>query len=176
MQDSSDPEGLRVFYYLVQDLKALVFSLISLHFKASMPQDMARCTAHNACRSSPSKLQSRNRTNSVEGYVGDRDSRPPAEYGVWNLLGDLGRSVPPCRPCAPMKRREYQNSGKLLERASRASWESRRAPQHTRALGQVERNPGSLCMVHSTVRRHVRALKQSAAVRMQSAVPAGQTQ
>ncbi len=35
MQDSSDPEGLRVFYYLVQDLKALVFSLISLHFKAS---------------------------------------------------------------------------------------------------------------------------------------------
>lgn len=135
MQDSSDPEGLRVFYYLVQDLKALVFSLISLHFKASMPQDMARCTAHNACRSSPSKLQSRNRTNSVEGYVGDRDSRPPAEYGVWNLLGDLGRSVPPCRPCAPMKRREYQNSGKLLERASRASWESRRAPQHTRALG-----------------------------------------
>jgi hypothetical protein len=135
VQDSSDPEGLRVFYYLVQDLKALVFSLISLHFKASMPQDMARCTAHNACRSSPSKLQSRNRTNSVEGYVGDRDSRPPAEYGVWNLLGDLGRSVPPCRPCAPMKRREYQNSGKLLERASRASWESRRAPQHTRALG-----------------------------------------
>lgn len=31
--DSSDPDGLRVFYYLVQDLKALVFSLISLHFK-----------------------------------------------------------------------------------------------------------------------------------------------
>ena len=33
--ESADPEGLRVFYYLVQDLKALVFSLISLHFKAS---------------------------------------------------------------------------------------------------------------------------------------------
>ncbi|KAF2199934.1 Mago nashi protein [Delitschia confertaspora ATCC 74209] len=33
IQDSADPEGLRVFYYLVQDLKALVFSLISLHFK-----------------------------------------------------------------------------------------------------------------------------------------------
>ncbi len=31
--ESEDPEGLRVFYYLVQDLKALVFSLISLHFK-----------------------------------------------------------------------------------------------------------------------------------------------
>ncbi|KAJ2902682.1 Mago nashi protein [Zalerion maritima] len=30
---SADPEGLRVFYYLVQDLKALVFSLIALHFK-----------------------------------------------------------------------------------------------------------------------------------------------
>lgn len=33
VQESSDPEGLRVFYYLVQDLKALVFSLIALHFK-----------------------------------------------------------------------------------------------------------------------------------------------
>lgn len=34
--ESADPEGLRVFYYLVQDLKALVFSLISLHFKVCM--------------------------------------------------------------------------------------------------------------------------------------------
>ncbi|TQS34234.1 hypothetical protein Golomagni_05391 [Golovinomyces magnicellulatus] len=31
--ESDDPEGLRVFYYLVQDLKALVFSLTALHFK-----------------------------------------------------------------------------------------------------------------------------------------------
>ncbi|KAI9766079.1 MAG: hypothetical protein M1840_006786 [Geoglossum simile] len=35
--ESADPEGLRVFYYLVQDLKALVFSLISLHFKHQRP-------------------------------------------------------------------------------------------------------------------------------------------
>ncbi|KAJ3195790.1 hypothetical protein HK101_011045 [Irineochytrium annulatum] len=33
VQGSKDPEGLRVFYYLIQDLKCLVFSLISLHFK-----------------------------------------------------------------------------------------------------------------------------------------------
>lgn len=33
VQGSDDPEGLRVFYYLVQDLKALVFTLIGLHFK-----------------------------------------------------------------------------------------------------------------------------------------------
>lgn len=33
VQESKDPEGLRAFYYLVQDLKCLVFSLISLHFK-----------------------------------------------------------------------------------------------------------------------------------------------
>ncbi|KAK0187033.1 Mago nashi protein [Armillaria mellea] len=33
IQDSEDPEGLRVFYYLVQDLRCLIFSLISLHFK-----------------------------------------------------------------------------------------------------------------------------------------------
>eukprot|EP00054_Salpingoeca_dolichothecata_P031896 m.265002 g.265002 ORF g.265002 m.265002 type:complete len:146 (-) comp28446_c0_seq1:104-541(-) len=31
--NSKDPEGLRCFYYLVQDLKCFVFSLISLHFK-----------------------------------------------------------------------------------------------------------------------------------------------
>ncbi|KAI9018377.1 mago nashi [Hyaloraphidium curvatum] len=35
IQQSQDPEGLRVFYYLVQDLKCLVFSLIALHFKVS---------------------------------------------------------------------------------------------------------------------------------------------
>eukprot|EP00803_Ostreobium_quekettii_P006740 evm.model.scf_462.2 EVM.evm.TU.scf_462.2 scf_462:8629-11268(-) len=30
---SKDPEGLRVFYYLVQDLKCLVFSLMNSHFR-----------------------------------------------------------------------------------------------------------------------------------------------
>ena len=36
VQENEDPEvreGLRLFYYLTQDLKCLVFSLISLHFK-----------------------------------------------------------------------------------------------------------------------------------------------
>ena len=33
VQNSADPEGLRNFYYLTQDLKALVFSLVSLHFR-----------------------------------------------------------------------------------------------------------------------------------------------
>ena len=33
VQASKDPEGLRVFYHFVQDLKCLVFSLISLHFR-----------------------------------------------------------------------------------------------------------------------------------------------
>jgi len=33
VQESADPEGFRIFYYLVQDLKCFVFSLISLHFK-----------------------------------------------------------------------------------------------------------------------------------------------
>lgn len=28
-----DADGLRSFYYLVQDIKCLVFSLIGLHFK-----------------------------------------------------------------------------------------------------------------------------------------------
>eukprot|EP00916_Digyalum_oweni_P021628 GHVL01035885.1.p1 GENE.GHVL01035885.1~~GHVL01035885.1.p1 ORF type:complete len:148 (-),score=12.83 GHVL01035885.1:77-520(-) len=33
VQSSKDPEGLRVFYYVVQDLKCFVFSLIGLHFR-----------------------------------------------------------------------------------------------------------------------------------------------
>lgn len=36
IQESDDAEGLRVFHFLVQDLKALVLSLIALHFKVSM--------------------------------------------------------------------------------------------------------------------------------------------
>ncbi|KAJ3297451.1 Protein mago nashi 2 [Rhizoclosmatium sp. JEL0117] len=35
VNDSKDPDGLKVFYYLIQDLKCLVFSLISLHFKVT---------------------------------------------------------------------------------------------------------------------------------------------
>jgi len=41
VSESDDPEGLRVFYYLVQDLKALVFSLISMHFKVRTAPPMA---------------------------------------------------------------------------------------------------------------------------------------
>ena len=33
VQESKDPEGLRLFYYMVQDLKCFVFSLIGLHFR-----------------------------------------------------------------------------------------------------------------------------------------------
>jgi protein mago nashi len=33
IQNSTDPKGLTTFYYLTQDLKCLVMSLINLHFK-----------------------------------------------------------------------------------------------------------------------------------------------
>uniref|UniRef100_A0A7R9V4L0 Mago nashi n=1 Tax=Chlamydomonas euryale TaxID=1486919 RepID=A0A7R9V4L0_9CHLO len=33
VQQSKDPDGLRIFYYLVQDLKCFVFSIIGAHFK-----------------------------------------------------------------------------------------------------------------------------------------------
>lgn len=33
VQNSEDPEGLKVFYYLVQDVKCFAFSLINSHFK-----------------------------------------------------------------------------------------------------------------------------------------------
>ena len=36
VQESKDPEGLRIFYYLVQDIKCFVFSLIGLHFKIKL--------------------------------------------------------------------------------------------------------------------------------------------
>ncbi|GAA94170.1 uncharacterized protein L969DRAFT_93551 [Mixia osmundae IAM 14324] len=38
VQASDDPEGLRVFYYLIQDLRIFVFSLISLHYKIKPTQ------------------------------------------------------------------------------------------------------------------------------------------
>ncbi|PFH36852.1 hypothetical protein BESB_050440 [Besnoitia besnoiti] len=37
VQRSKDQDGLRVFYYLVQDLKCFIFSLIGLHFRVSVP-------------------------------------------------------------------------------------------------------------------------------------------
>ena len=33
IQKSPDPEGMKVFHYLVQDLRCLIFTLINLHFK-----------------------------------------------------------------------------------------------------------------------------------------------
>ena len=33
IQDSPDPSGLTVLYYLTQDLKCFIMSLINLHFK-----------------------------------------------------------------------------------------------------------------------------------------------
>jgi hypothetical protein len=47
-----------VFYYLVQDLKALVFSLISLHFKVRLLADTAVLPSLTLRRSSPSKYVS----------------------------------------------------------------------------------------------------------------------
>ena len=33
VQKSDDPEALKIFYYLTQDIRTLVFSLVSLHFR-----------------------------------------------------------------------------------------------------------------------------------------------
>jgi len=38
VQNSNDPNGLGCFYYLIQDLKCLVFSLISLNFRVKPVQ------------------------------------------------------------------------------------------------------------------------------------------
>jgi hypothetical protein len=69
VQDSSDPEGLRVFYYLVQDLKALVFSLISLHFKVPLLSTPSRQFCSPTCRSSRFKCHAAMRQGK-DGFVG----------------------------------------------------------------------------------------------------------
>ena len=35
VQKSNDPEGLTVFWYLVQDIKCFVLSLVNAHFRVS---------------------------------------------------------------------------------------------------------------------------------------------
>jgi hypothetical protein len=52
VQKNKDSEGLTAFFYLVQDLKAFVFSLVNLHFRVgvllcrSSPSDALRCIVY----------------------------------------------------------------------------------------------------------------------------------
>jgi protein mago nashi len=52
VQKTKDPTGLTVFFYLVQDLKCFVFSLVNLHFRVfsfpsrSNPFDTGRINSH----------------------------------------------------------------------------------------------------------------------------------
>lgn len=46
VQKTKDANGLTVFFYLVQDLKCFVFSLVNLHFRVAPP----------LCRSSQSEV------------------------------------------------------------------------------------------------------------------------
>ena len=39
IQKSDDPKGLEVFYYLTQDIKSLVFTLIKMHFRVKPVQN-----------------------------------------------------------------------------------------------------------------------------------------
>ena len=104
--ESADPEGLRVFYYLVQDLKALVFSLISLHFKV--------CSGRWQPKTDPLKSNVTSRSNPFDGRTEARRSerrsvdlprsRTHAKYctnkadGYWTGRGDRGSTVECCFP------------------------------------------------------------------------------
>ena len=67
--ESDDPEGLRVFYYLVQDLKALVFSLISLHFKVpSIHISLSRSPSNTFCSPDQTNLMAE-RIDKIEDVV-----------------------------------------------------------------------------------------------------------
>ena len=59
IKNAKDPKTLTAFYYLVQDLKCLVFSLISVHFKIKRALERARhLPARAAPTESPSHPQS----------------------------------------------------------------------------------------------------------------------
>ena len=53
VEDSKDPDGLKLFYFLVQDLRCFVFSLIGLHFKVRNALDSL--LSIRSCRSSQSE-------------------------------------------------------------------------------------------------------------------------
>lgn len=80
VNESEDPEGLRVFYYLVQDLKALVFSLISLHFKVSLPARVSSCV------------------QSLSSLATDQANLnlPCGQYRKWQLHGNFYGTVHDC--------------------------------------------------------------------------------
>ncbi|XP_026191629.1 protein mago nashi homolog [Cyclospora cayetanensis] len=48
VQRCKDQDGLRVFYYLVQDLKCFVYSLIALHFRYCKQVETSACIAIQA--------------------------------------------------------------------------------------------------------------------------------
>jgi hypothetical protein len=80
VQDSSDPEGLRVFYYLVQDLKALVFSLISLHFKVRIARiRMSSMQTHNSTDQANLSLSLPHVSHSNAAFA---DSAQPLQCGT----------------------------------------------------------------------------------------------
>ncbi|KAL8939381.1 MAG: hypothetical protein Q9216_003394 [Gyalolechia sp. 2 TL-2023] len=134
--ESADPEGLRVFYYLVQDLKALVFSLISLHFKMPTPSDsvilapfQSGYTSHITCppdaidRSEPSRYAgpsprhaepgSESRRMELSQHADPESSIPP--NSIDNLL------APPKMPSAlPDDSEDYlsSSSGEISEASS----------------------------------------------------------
>jgi hypothetical protein len=85
-----------VFYYLVQDLKALVFSLISLHFKVRDGQARSQSGCLHDSRSSQSKLFARRRQN-VDKCT---------NYGVWSLEDTVSLRVG--NSCTTLKHGEGQ--------------------------------------------------------------------
>jgi len=104
VNESEDPEGLRVFYYLVQDLRALVFSLISLHFKVKGRTPPVRIAVMlTGYRSSPSKHVVRSGRSPFicvysEGVRRQLEAMLAATTGHWSLLDAvrLGAKIMQC--------------------------------------------------------------------------------
>lgn len=90
VQGSKDPEGLRVLYYLVQDLKCLVFSLVTLHFKVRacpiplhrLPPLTCRWAHHSLHRLRADQTDSVGLRNALGGHWPShvRPREPPATF------------------------------------------------------------------------------------------------
>ncbi|KAH0486042.1 MAG: uncharacterized protein KVP18_003860 [Porospora cf. gigantea A] len=101
VNDCKDQEGLRVFYYLVQDLKCLVLSLISLHFRVSR---LSLFHADQTCVAPRLIAILVSRGMQVGGAFIESGS-------ICSQEGRLATSIPSMRPCVLPK--QYADVNKL---------------------------------------------------------------
>ena len=82
VQDSEDPEGLRVFYYLVQDLKVRGLRTWLTHAAADARPCSASSSASSACTSRSSRSEGRRAAGINETRLGSMHVSVTRSRGV----------------------------------------------------------------------------------------------